>query len=52
MTIVVNDLLDENGGEDEYVEESDDDLRAEMDQDDELRSIMNFVFGPDSDDED
>ena len=36
MTIVVNDLLDENGGEDEYVEESDDDLRAEMDQDDEL----------------
>ena len=48
----MNDLLDENSGEDEYVEESDDDLRAEMDQDDELRSIMNFVFGPDSDDED
>ena len=39
MTIVVNDLLDENDGEDEYVEESDDDLRAEMDQDDELRIL-------------
>ena len=30
----MNDLLHENGGEDEYVEESDDNLRAEMDQDD------------------
>ena len=33
----MNDLLDGKCGEDEYL-------------DDELESIMNFVFGPDSDD--
>ena len=39
-----------------YVEESDDDLEElrveEMDKDEELQSIMDFVSGPETEDED
>ena len=53
--LVVQDLLEERS-EDIYIEESDDDLEdlrtEEMDNDDELRQIMDFVFGPESEEDD
>ena len=53
--LVVQELLDERT-DDVYIEESDDDLddlrQEEMDNDEELQVLMDFVFGPDSDDED
>ena len=52
--LVVNDLLEENC-EDTYVEESDDDLEEfgveEMNNDEELQVLMEFVFGPEMEDE-
>ena len=52
---LVTDLLEEDF-EDVYVEESDDDLGElrveEMDKDEELQSIMDFVFDPETEDED
>ena len=49
--LVVNDLLEENT----YVEESDDDLEElrveEMNNDEELQVLMDFVFGPEMEDE-
>ena len=52
--LVVNDLLEENC-EDTYVEESDDDLEElrveEMNNDEELQVLMDFVFGPEMEDE-
>ena len=42
--------------EDVYVDESDDDLEElraeEMDKDEELQDLMDFVFGPETEDED
>ena len=53
--LVVQDLLEERS-EDIYIEESDNDLEdlrtEEMDNDDELRQIMDFVFGPESEEDD
>ena len=53
--LLVTDLLEEEF-EDVYVEESDDDLGElrveEMDKDEELQSIMDFVFDPETEDED
>ena len=53
--LVVQDLLEEQS-EDTYTDESDDDLdefrREEMEDDTELRALMEFVFGPESDKED
>ena len=50
--LVVNDLLEEKS-DDAYVKESDDDveeLRAEeMDKDEELQALMDFVFGIEDD---
>ena len=52
--LVVQDLLEEQSDE-TYIQESDDDLeefrREEMD-DEELRALMDFVFGSESDEED
>ena len=52
--LVVQDLLEEPS-DDTYIEESDDDLEEfrseEMDDDEELRVLMDFVFGPNSDEE-
>ena len=52
---MVQELLDERT-DDVHIEESDDDLddlrQEEMDNDEELQVLMDFVFGPDSDDED
>ena len=51
----MTDLLEEDF-EDVYVEESDDDLEElgveEIDKNEELQSIMDFVFGPETEDED
>ena len=50
--LVVQDLLEEYQ-EDVYVDESDDDLDAEeMDKDEELQDLIDFVFGPETEDED
>lgn len=53
--LVVQDLLEEQS-EDTYTDESDNDLdefpREEMEDDMELRAFMEFVFGPESDEED
>ena len=46
----IQDLLNEVV-EDEYVDDSGDDLE-EMREDEELQDIVNFVFGPESDEED
>ena len=50
----MNDLLEENC-EDTYVEESDDDLEEfrveEMNNDEEFLVLMEFVFGPEMEDE-
>ena len=47
----MNDLLEENC-EDMYVEESDDEFRVEeMNNDEELQVLMEFVFGPEMEDE-
>ena len=50
IDLEVEDLLSEPIQE-EYVEESDDDLQDER-NDDELEDIMEFVFGPETDEED
>ena len=53
--LLVQDLLEEHS-DDTYVEESDDDLEdlrnEEMDNDQELQELMDYVFGPETDDED
>ena len=54
--LVIQGLLEEHSNN-TYVEESDDEdlehLRnEEMDNDEELQGIMDFVFGPDTDEED
>ena len=54
--LVIQGLLEEHS-DNTYVEESDDEdlehLRnEEMDNDEELQGIMDFVFGPDTDEED
>ena len=53
--LVVQDLLEEQS-EDTYTDASDDDLdefrREKMEEDTELRALMEFVFGPESDEED
>ena len=52
--LVVQNLLEEPSDY-TYIEESDDDLEEfrseEMDDDEELRVLMDFVFGPNSDEE-
>ena len=52
--LVVEDLLEEHNDE-IYVDDSDDDLHQfrseEMDKDEELRALMEFVFGDSSDEE-
>ena len=50
LTFEIQDLLNEVV-EDEYVDNSGDDLE-EMREDEELQDIVNFVFGPESDEED
>ena len=53
--LVVQEIIQENT-DDTYVDESEDDLddwrSEEMDADEELHTLMEFVFGPDSDQED
>ena len=53
--LVVQEMLGENT-DDTYVDESEDDLEEwrseEMDADEELKTLMEFVFGPESDQED
>ena len=53
--LVVQELLKENNA-DTYTDDSDDGLedwrREEMDDDEELRTLMEFVFGSESDQED
>ena len=53
--LVVQDLLEEKDDE-TYIDDSDDDLddwrREEMDDDQELKALMEFVFGCESDQED
>ena len=53
--LVVQELLEENNA-DTYTDDSDDGLedwrREEMDDDEELRTLMEFVFGSESDQED
>ena len=52
---MVDDLLEESC-DDTYVEDSDDDLEElrpeEMDKDKELQVLMDFVFDPETEDED
>ena len=52
--LVVEELLEEQD-EDEYVDDSEDDLdqfrKEEMYNDDELRTLMEFVFGEESSDD-
>ena len=52
---MVKDLLEENR-KIAYIDDSDDDLEdlraEEMDKDEELQSLMDFVFGQDTEDED
>ena len=53
--LVVEELLEEQN-EEVYVEESDDDLdmfrKEQMDKDEELKTLMEFVFGEESEEED
>ena len=53
VDLLVDELLQDDN-EENYVDESEDDLEEWQQQemnDDELRTLMEFVFGPDSDDE-
>ena len=54
IDLVVDELIENN--DDAYVEDSEDDLEEwhheEMDEDEELRTLMDFVFGSESDKED
>ena len=49
--IEVDDILQEHLQEDEYIDESDDDLTNLMRDDEELEEIMETVFGEASDEE-
>ena len=53
--LIVEEILDENAA-DTYTDDSEDDLddwrSAEMDQDEELQTLMEFMFGSESDQED
>ncbi len=49
--LVVEDLLNEQDQDDDYIDDSGDDLE-EMREDEELNEIMESVFGPECDEED